>query len=136
MIYGRIRRKRPSLRIIVSSATLDAMSFHDYFCSGISPQEATIISLEGRMYPVEVAYLTEPATDYIKMAVEVTWKINLQVRLVALVCGLCSPEGDMKACSWRYSRISDGSGRHRAVSGGDIRTHTYVRSQHVQICWS
>jgi ATP-dependent RNA helicase DDX35 len=54
------------------------MSFHDYFCSGISPQEATIISLEGRMYPVEVAYLTEPATDYIKMAVEVTWKINLQ----------------------------------------------------------
>ena len=81
MIYGRIRRKRHSLRIIVSSATLDAMSFHDYFCSGTSPREATIISLEGRMYPVEVAYLEEPTTDYIKTAVEVTWKINLQVRL-------------------------------------------------------
>lgn len=33
------------------------------------------------MYPVEVAYLEEPTTDYIKTAVEVTWKINLQVRL-------------------------------------------------------
>lgn len=40
------------------------------------------------MYPVEVAYLEEPTTDYIKMAVEVTWKINLQVRLVVLVCGV------------------------------------------------
>ena len=39
------------------------------------------------MYPVEVAYLKEPAADYIKMAVEVTWKINLEVRLVVLVCG-------------------------------------------------
>ncbi|KAH0830462.1 P-loop containing nucleoside triphosphate hydrolase protein [Lanmaoa asiatica] len=77
-VLKKIRRKRPSLRIIVSSATLDAMSFHDYFCSGTSPQEATIISLEGRMYPVEIAYLEEPTTDYIKMAVEVTWKINLQ----------------------------------------------------------
>ena len=38
------------------------------------------------MYPVEVAYLEEPTTDYIKMAAEVTWKINLQVRMVGLVC--------------------------------------------------
>ncbi|KAG9318354.1 P-loop containing nucleoside triphosphate hydrolase protein [Chiua virens] len=77
-ILKKIRRKRPSLRIIVSSATLDAMSFHDYFCSGTSPQEATIISLEGRMYPVEIAYLEGPTADYVKMAVEVTWKINSQ----------------------------------------------------------
>ncbi|KAI9566552.1 P-loop containing nucleoside triphosphate hydrolase protein [Boletus coccyginus] len=77
-VLKKIRRKRSSLRIIVSSATLDAMSFRDYFCSGTSPQEATIISLEGRMYPVEVAYLEEPTTDYVTTAVEVAWKINLQ----------------------------------------------------------
>lgn len=58
------------------------MSFRDYFCSGNSPEEATVISLEGRMYPVEIAYLEEPATDYVKTAVEVAWKVNLQVRLV------------------------------------------------------
>lgn len=46
------------------------------------------------MYPVEVAYLKEPATDYIKMAVEVTLKINLQVRSVALVCSFCSHQGN------------------------------------------
>lgn len=64
------------------------MSFHDYFCSGTSPQEATIISLEGRMYPVEIAYLEESTDDYIRMAVDVTWKINLQVRSV--VRNLCA----------------------------------------------
>ncbi|OAX33583.1 P-loop containing nucleoside triphosphate hydrolase protein [Rhizopogon vinicolor AM-OR11-026] len=72
-----IRRKRPSLRLIVSSATLDARSFSEYFTSGTHPDEATIISLEGRMYPVEVAYLQEPAPDYVRKAVEAVWNINL-----------------------------------------------------------
>jgi len=30
------------------------------------------------MYPVEIAYLEQPVTDYVRMAVEVVWKINLQ----------------------------------------------------------
>lgn len=32
-VLKKIRRKRPSLRLIVSSATLDARAFHEYFCS-------------------------------------------------------------------------------------------------------
>lgn len=40
------------------------------------------------MYPVEIAYLEEPTTNYIRMAVEVTWKINLQV--CSVVCNLCA----------------------------------------------
>ena len=75
----RIRRKRPSLRIIVSSATLDATSFLDYFTSGNSVDEATIVSLEGRMYPVEVAYLQEPTPDYVNKAAETVWNIHMQV---------------------------------------------------------
>lgn len=78
---NRIRKKRPSLRIIVSSATLDATKFLDYFSQGSSPDECTIVSLEGRMYPVEVAYLSEPTADYVQKAAEVVWNINLQVSL-------------------------------------------------------
>lgn len=78
-MHNRIRRKRPSLRLIVSSATLDATSFLDYFTSGTNPEEATILSLEGRMYPVEVAYLEEPTPDYVRKAAEIAWRINLQV---------------------------------------------------------
>lgn len=75
----RIRRKRPSLRVIVSSATLDASYFLDYFSAGNPPDEATIVSLEGRMYPVEVAYLEEPTPDYVQKAAETAWNIHMQV---------------------------------------------------------
>lgn len=77
-VLKKIRRKRPSLRLIVSSATLDARAFHEYFCSNTSPDEAIIVSLEGRAYPVEVAYLQEPAPDYVRAAVDVVWNINQQ----------------------------------------------------------
>ncbi|KAJ7632324.1 P-loop containing nucleoside triphosphate hydrolase protein [Roridomyces roridus] len=77
-VLKKIRRKRPSLRLIVSSATLDATSFLEYFTASAGHEEATIVSLEGRMYPVEVAYLKEPAPDYVKKAAEVAWNINLQ----------------------------------------------------------
>ncbi len=75
--FRRIRRKRPSLRVIISSATLDVASLLEYFSDDDS--EATVISLEGRMYPVEVAYLEEPVLDYTEKAADVAWSINLQV---------------------------------------------------------
>ncbi|QRW26981.1 Helicase associated domain (HA2) [Rhizoctonia solani] len=91
-VLKKIRRKRPSLRLIVSSATLEAKYFLEYFNSGppvagiggsIAPtdnpiDEATIVSLEGRMYPVEVAYLKEPTEDYVSEAVRVVWGLHMQ----------------------------------------------------------
>lgn len=79
LIPGRIRRKRPSLRLIVSSATLDATSFLDYFTAGTSSKEATIVSLEGRMFPVEIAYLQEPVPDYVLKAAVTAFDINNKV---------------------------------------------------------
>jgi ATP-dependent RNA helicase DDX35 len=77
----RIRRKRPSLRLIVSSATLDAAAFLAYFTSGpgYGPEDATIASLEGRMFPVELAYLAAPAPDYVREAAETCCEINAKV---------------------------------------------------------
>ncbi|KAI0055480.1 P-loop containing nucleoside triphosphate hydrolase protein [Artomyces pyxidatus] len=69
-VLKKILRKRPSLRIIVSSATLDAAAFLDYFTSNASVDAATIVSLEGRAYPVEIAYLNEPTSDYVRKAAE------------------------------------------------------------------
>ncbi|KAK0210494.1 P-loop containing nucleoside triphosphate hydrolase protein [Desarmillaria ectypa] len=77
-ILKKIRRKRSSLRIIVSSATLDASYFLDYFTAATSPDEATIVSLEGRMFPVDVAYSEQPVPDYVRFAAEAAFNINLQ----------------------------------------------------------
>lgn len=63
----------------MSSATLDAASFLEYFRAGNAPDEATVVSLEGRMYPVEVAYLQEPTADYVRKAAETVWNIHMQV---------------------------------------------------------
>ncbi|TEB36084.1 P-loop containing nucleoside triphosphate hydrolase protein [Coprinellus micaceus] len=79
-LLTRIRRKRPELRIIVSSATMDANYFLDYFTSGSSSPstEAVIISLEGRMYPVQIAYTEEPVPNFVEKAAQVVWNIHMQ----------------------------------------------------------
>lgn len=75
----RIRKKRPELRLVISSATIDAQSFVDYFNSDSpsSQPDATVISLEGRMYPVEMAYLSSPTENYVQAAVDCVMDIHL-----------------------------------------------------------
>lgn len=87
----RIRRKRPELRLIISSATIDAEAFLSYFntnheqTNGIAQEsrkpEAAIISLEGRMYPVEIGYLSEPSLSYVESAVQAVFDVHTNVRL-------------------------------------------------------
>ena len=65
--------------MIVSSATIDAAAFLEYFSSGSSLGDAMVASLDGRMYPVEVAYLREPIADYVRTAAEVITNIHTHV---------------------------------------------------------
>lgn len=46
--------KRPELRLIITSATIDAQRFAEHFYDSIGP--APILSIQGRSYPVEVRY--------------------------------------------------------------------------------
>lgn len=78
-LRNRIRRKRPALRLIVSSATIDAAAFLEYFSSESPHGDVMVASLEGRMYPVEVAYLREPTSDYVRTATEVVSNIHTRV---------------------------------------------------------
>ncbi|KAF8479264.1 P-loop containing nucleoside triphosphate hydrolase protein [Russula ochroleuca] len=77
-ILKKVCRKRPSLRIIVSSATLDATAFLEFFSSLPDPIDSIIVSLEGRAYPVQMAYLEEPTEDYVRKAVETVISIHGQ----------------------------------------------------------
>jgi ATP-dependent RNA helicase DDX35 len=55
-----VRRRRPALRLIVSSATADAEAFRDFFETNAeadpSKDEATILSIVGRQHEVDVLY--------------------------------------------------------------------------------
>ncbi len=55
--------RRPDLKVIITSATIDAQRFADYFSSAKGP--APIIMVSGRMFPVEQRYRPfEESRDY------------------------------------------------------------------------
>lgn len=75
-LLKKIMRKRPQLRVIISSATIDARNFLDFFNADTS-STGNIISLEGRTYPVAVSYLSGPCPDYVHQAVNTVWSVHL-----------------------------------------------------------
>src|SRR3569833_634537 len=86
-LLKKIRRRRPELRIVISSATLQAEDFLSFFSSSAvdaaAPDEKTeekkvgsIISLEGRTYPIDVLYLETPAEDYVERAISTVLEIH------------------------------------------------------------
>lgn len=74
-VLKKIRKKRPELRIIVSSATLQAEEFLRFF-AGEDTSMGQIISLEGRIFPVDHLYLEEPAEDYVERTVKTVLDIH------------------------------------------------------------
>ncbi|MDO5051184.1 MAG: ATP-dependent RNA helicase HrpA [Moraxella equi] len=57
-ILGYLKRllpKRPDLKVIITSATLDTARFAEYFKSAVKG-DVPIINVEGRSYPVEIRY--------------------------------------------------------------------------------
>ncbi|KAI9202218.1 P-loop containing nucleoside triphosphate hydrolase protein [Polychytrium aggregatum] len=79
-VLKKILKKRPELRIIISSATIDAKAFYEFYNTNStgqpSQENVAITSLEGRMYPVDVLYLAEATSDYILESVHTVMKIH------------------------------------------------------------
>lgn len=76
-ILKKIKKKRPDLRIIVSSATLQAENFATFFADdAVADSQCKIISIEGRAFPVDVLYLESPAEDYVEKAVQVVFEVH------------------------------------------------------------
>jgi len=108
-LQNRIRRKRPALRLIVSSATIDAAAFLEYFSSGSSLSDVVVASLEGRMYPVEVAYLREPTSDYVRTAAEVVNNIHMRVSFDIVLglfwCAYLLDYRTVQVISWYFLQV-------------------------------
>ena len=93
-LLKKIRKKRPELRIVISSATLQADDFLRFFTQDASDKppaasraedeansdgggnEGAIISLEGRSYPIDILYLETPAEDYVERALSTVFDIH------------------------------------------------------------
>ena len=81
-LLKKIRKKRRDLRIIVSSATIQAEDFLDFFSRTENDEKepqssiAKIVSIEGRIFPVDIHYLEDPAENYVLQAVRTVFEIH------------------------------------------------------------
>lgn len=66
-----IARYRPDLKLLISSATLDAEKFSEYF------DYAPIFRIPGRRYPVDIMYTKAPEADYLHACVVTTLQIHV-----------------------------------------------------------
>ncbi|KAI8068866.1 P-loop containing nucleoside triphosphate hydrolase protein [Thamnidium elegans] len=79
-VIKKIQKKRSDLRVIISSATMDAEQFYKFFNHNSSRDKtkdtATIISLEGRMFPVDILYAEKPVENYIEQSIQTVFDIH------------------------------------------------------------
>ena len=66
-----IARFRPDIKLLISSATLDAEKFSKYF------DFAPIFRVPGRRYPVDIMYTKAPEADYLDAAVTTALQVHV-----------------------------------------------------------
>ena len=92
-------RRRPDLKVIVTSATLDAEKFSKYFF------ECPIFSIPGRTYPVEILYTKEPESDYLDASLITVMQIHLSEPPGDILLFLTGQEEIDTACEILYERM-------------------------------
>eukprot|EP00752_Nemacystus_decipiens_P013009 g11509.t1 len=65
-----VLKNRPDMRVVVMSATLDAEKFQKYF------DNAPLLKVPGRTFPVEIFYTPTPERDYVEAAVRTVVQIH------------------------------------------------------------
>lgn len=88
-LLKKVQRRRPDLRVIVASATIQAEKVAQFFdtstgrpSAGQDPlqpsRKPALLSVEGRPHSVQVHYLAESTGDYVRAAVEAAVSIHLE----------------------------------------------------------
>lgn len=102
VLFGLLKeliKKRKDLKLIVTSATLDAEKFSAYFFN------CPIFSIPGRTFKVEILYTKEPETDYVDAALITIMQIHLSEPAGDILLFLTGQEEIDTACEILYNRM-------------------------------
>lgn len=102
VLFGLLKKaikKREDLKLIVTSATLDAVKFSSYF------YEAPIFTIPGRTHPVDILYTKEPESDYLDAALIAVMQIHLTEPPGDILVFLTGQEEIDTACEILYERM-------------------------------
>lgn len=102
VLFGLLKKtlkRRPDLKVIVTSATLDADKFSEYF------NKCPIFTIPGRTYPVEIMYSKEPESDYLDAALITVMQIHLTEPPGDILLFLTGQEEIDTSCEILYERM-------------------------------
>ncbi|RDY11846.1 putative pre-mRNA-splicing factor ATP-dependent RNA helicase DEAH5, partial [Mucuna pruriens] len=102
VLFGLLKlllKRRPDLRLIVTSATLDAEKFSGYFFN------CNIFTIPGRTFPVEIFYAKQPESDYLGAALITVLQIHLTEPEGDILLFLTGQEEIDFACQSLYERM-------------------------------
>ncbi|KAL6974547.1 RNA helicase [Sarracenia purpurea var. burkii] len=102
VLFGLLKqlvKRRPDLRLIVTSATLDAEKFSGYFYN------CNIFTIPGRTYPVEILYTKQPESDYLDASLITVLQIHLTEPEGDILLFLTGQEEIDHACQCLYERM-------------------------------
>ncbi|KAG6837310.1 hypothetical protein H0H93_011405 [Arthromyces matolae] len=102
VLFGLLKKavkRRPDLKLIVTSATLDAEKFSKYFFG------CPIFTIPGRTYPVEILYTKEPETDYLDASLITVMQIHLSEPPGDILLFLTGQEEIDTACEILFERM-------------------------------
>lgn len=86
-----IARFRPDLKLLISSATLDAEKFSEFF------DDAPIFKIPGRRFPVDIYYTKAPEADYLDACVVTVLQIHITQPLGDILVFLTGQE-EIESC--------------------------------------
>lgn len=102
VLFGLLKKtlkRRSDLKVIVTSATLDADKFSEYF------NKCPIFTIPGRTYPVEIMYSKEPESDYLDAALITVMQIHLTEPPGDILLFLTGQEEIDTSCEILYERM-------------------------------
>ncbi|KAF8660921.1 hypothetical protein HU200_057351 [Digitaria exilis] len=109
ILFGLLKkliRQRNDLKLIVTSATLDAEKFSGYFF------DCNIFTIPGRTFPVEILHTKQPESDYMDAALITVLQIHLTEPEGDILLFLTGQEEIEHACEKLHERMK--------AFGGDI----------------
>jgi len=82
-----VLQRRPELRLIITSATIDAERFSQHFCDALGP--SPIVLVEGRSFPVEIRYRGAQSTREIELESEDSEQVDAPEYGASLLSRFC-----------------------------------------------
>ncbi|KIW60123.1 hypothetical protein PV05_00364 [Exophiala xenobiotica] len=102
VLFGLLKKtlkRRPDMKVIVTSATLDAEKFSEFF------NKCPIFTIPGRTFPVEIMYSREPEEDYLDAALTTVMQIHLTEPPGDILLFLTGQEEIDTSCEVLYERM-------------------------------